>query len=66
METLQVVEPSVRVRGNWDDLLVNGYKGRLSLEKPSRVFFSAGRIYRCSLVRQSLMKTERLAFASAH
>ena len=34
------LEPSVCVRGNWDDLLVNGYKGRLSLEKPSRVFFS--------------------------
>ena len=34
------LEPSICVRGNWDDLLVNGYKGRLSLEKPSRVFFS--------------------------
>ena len=34
------LEPSICVRGNWDDLLVNGYKGRLSLEKPSRGFFS--------------------------
>ena len=34
------LEPSLIVRGNWDDLLVNGFYGKLALTKPSRVFFS--------------------------
>lgn len=59
------LEPSVCVRGNWDDLLVNGYKGRLSLE--NRVaFFSVGRIYRDAAWFGNHWWNRTLAFASAH
>lgn len=52
------LEPSVCVRGNWDDLLVNGYKGRLSLEnRVASSFLGWPNLSGCSLVRQSLMKS---------
>ena len=34
------LKPSVVVRGNWDDLVVNGARGKMPLVKPSRVYFA--------------------------
>lgn len=36
----QKMNPSVRLKGNWEDLLLKGIAGQMSPVKPSRVYFS--------------------------
>ena len=37
---IKKMQPSVMVRGNWDDLTVKGVRGQMDLEKPSRIYFA--------------------------
>ncbi|MEY8441450.1 metallophosphoesterase family protein [Lactobacillaceae bacterium 24-114] len=37
---LKIMNPSVIVRGNWDDLVVNGVRGKIDVEYPSHVYFA--------------------------
>lgn len=38
-EIVEKMAPTVFVRGNWDDLVVNGAAGRMDVAKPSHVYF---------------------------
>lgn len=40
LELLEDLHPSVYVRGNWDDLLLRGIEGKITLEKQSNIYFS--------------------------
>lgn len=37
---MQKINPSVYIRGNWDDLLIKGIEGRIPPEKPSKVYMA--------------------------
>ncbi len=39
-QLIKKMQPSVMVRGNWDDLTVKGVRGQMDLEKPSRIYFA--------------------------
>lgn len=39
-QLLQTMAPTVIVRGNWDDLVVNGARGKIDLEYPSHIYFA--------------------------
>lgn len=39
-QLLQTMAPTVMVRGNWDDLVVNGARGLMDLEYPSHIYFA--------------------------
>lgn len=38
-QIVQEMAPTVIVRGNWDDLVVVGSRGKMDMEKPSHVYF---------------------------
>lgn len=40
LDLLDQMHPSIIVRGNWDDLVVNGIRGKIDLDKPSHVYFA--------------------------
>lgn len=40
LDLLDQMKPSVIVRGNWDDLVVNGIRGKIDLDRPSHVYFA--------------------------
>lgn len=40
LELLHSLQPTVFIRGNWDDLLLHGLAGKIELVKPSHVYFS--------------------------
>ncbi|MGM9908414.1 MAG: metallophosphoesterase family protein [Limosilactobacillus vaginalis] len=37
---LKIINPSVIVRGNWDDLVVNGVRGKIDVKYPSHIYFA--------------------------
>lgn len=37
-DLIQQINPSVYIRGNWDDLMIRGAAGKIVLEKPSKVY----------------------------
>lgn len=37
-DLMQQINPSVYIRGNWDDLMIRGAAGKIVLEKPSKVY----------------------------
>lgn len=39
-EIFKKLQPTVIVRGNWDDLTVRGARGQMDLDKPSHVYFA--------------------------
>lgn len=40
LDILDKLNPTVIVRGNWDDLTVRGARGQMDLERPSHVYFA--------------------------
>nr|WP_321314703.1 metallophosphoesterase family protein [uncultured Ligilactobacillus sp.] len=39
-DLMQKINPSIYLRGNWDDLLIKGIEGRLIPEKPSKIYMA--------------------------
>lgn len=39
IKILDQMHPTVYIRGNWDDLVVNGVRGKIAPIKPSRIYF---------------------------
>lgn len=39
-QIFQQLQPTVIVRGNWDDLVVRGVRGKMDLDRPSHVYFA--------------------------
>lgn len=39
-QLFKIMQPTVIVRGNWDDLVVNGAHGKIDVEYPSHVYFA--------------------------
>ena len=54
---VMAMHPTVMVRGNWDDLLVNGARDQLVIDKPSRRFFSVLAHYTAARLTPAILDT---------
>ncbi|MDO4903848.1 MAG: metallophosphoesterase family protein [Limosilactobacillus sp.] len=56
-EIFQKINPAVIVRGNWDDLVVRGARGKMDLDKPSHIYFARLAQYIAGLAPAGMVDT---------